>query len=296
MKIYPFMRYKYWLIGLLGAVTAFALIAIFVVGLHLGIEFKGGVKAEVRLTEASTSLEVREAFTAAGIQEPIVQSVGNDTFVITAPEMSDEQFKQGIQNLSALGAQEATAGLERIGPSFGKETANRAMLAVGISILFMIGYIGWRFDFKFALPAIASLVHDVALMLGIYAIAGRLVTTATVAATLTILGYSINDTIIVFDRIRENQGFMKTETYGDMVDKSIRQVIVRSINTSVTTLVPLLAILLFGGETLKDFALALFIGITSGTYSSIFVAAPLLVLWKEREPKYRRRLAAAKGA
>ena len=296
MRIYPFMRYRYWFIALLGAVTVFAFLAIFVVGLRLGIDFQGGVRAEIKLTQTATSEQVRAAFTSAGVADPVVQSAGSSVFVITAQEMSDDQFKAAIEGLAPFGAEESAAGLERVGPSFGKETANRALLAVGISILVMIGYIAWRFDIKFALPAIASLVHDVGLTLGIYAVGGRLVTTATVAAILTILGYSINDTIIVFDRIRENQSFMKTEPYGDMVNRSIRQVLARSINTSLTTLLPLLAILLFGGETLKDFAFALFIGIASGTYSSIFVACPLLVVWKEREPKYRKRLAAIKGA
>lgn len=296
MKIYPFMRYKFWMLGVLGIVTVFAVLAIFVVGLRLGIDFQGGVRAEIKLTQSATSQEVRQAFLAAGIKDPIVQASAGNFFMVTAQEMTDEQFEQALQNLSGLGAQRSAAGLERIGPSFGRETANKAMLAVGISIVIMILYIAWRFDIKFALPAIASLIHDVGLTLGIYAVTGRLVTTATVAAILTILGYSINDTIIVFDRIRENQGYMKNETYSHMVDRSIRQVLVRSINTSLTTLFPLLAILIFGGETLKDFAFALFIGIASGTYSSIFVAAPLLVIWKEREPKYRRRLTVAKEA
>lgn len=296
MKIYPFMRYKFWMLGVLGIVTVFAVLAIFVVGLRLGIDFQGGVRAEIKLTQSATSQEVRQAFLAAGIKDPIVQASAGNFFMVTAQEMTDEQFEQALQNLSGLGAQRSAAGLERIGPSFGRETANKAMLAVGISIVIMILYIAWRFDIKFALPAIASLIHDVGLTLGIYAVTGRLVTTATVAAILTILGYSINDTIIVFDRIRENQGYMKNETYSHMVDRSIRQVLVRSINTSLTTLFPLLAILVFGGETLKDFAFALFIGIASGTYSSIFVAAPLLVIWKEREPKYRRRLTVAKEA
>jgi len=135
----------------------------------------------------------------------------------------------------------------------------------------------------------------VALTLGVYAVTGRLVTTATVAAVLTVLGYSVNDTIIVFDRIRENTHYMKKESYGSMVDLSIRQTIVRSLNTAITTLIPLAVILLFGGPTLNDFAFALVIGIASGAYSSVFIASPLLTIWKEREPKYRKR-AAAEGA
>ena len=296
MKIYPFMKYKFWYIGVLGAVTVFAIIAIFVVGLKLGIEFQGGVRAEVKLTQPATAQQVRDAFTGAGVKDPVVQASSGNIFVVTAQEMSSDQFDAAIAGLSSLGAEKATAGLEQIGPSFGRETANRAMLAVAISIAVMLLYIAWRFDIKFALPAIASLVHDVGLTLGVYAVTGRLVTTATVAAALTILGYSVNDTIIVFDRIRENQSYMKTETYSHMVDRSIRQVLARSINTCITTLLPLVCILIFGGQTLKDFAFALTIGIAAGGYSSIFVAAPLLVLWKEREPKYRRRLMATKGA
>jgi hypothetical protein len=132
-----------------------------------------------------------------------------------------------------------------------------------------------------------------ALIDGIYAASNRLVTSATVAAILTILGYSVHDTIIVYDRMRENTLFMKKESYGDMVDLSIRQTMVRSINTTIALLLPLLAILIFGGPTLKDFALALTIGVVAGTYSSFFVAAPLVTLWKEREPRYRKRVVAA---
>lgn len=296
MKTYPFMRYKMWYVGLMSAVTVLALLAILVLGLTYGIDFQGGVRAEIRLTADSTTEQVRDALTAAGVQDPVVQFSGNNTYTVTAQQMSDEQFEAAIGSMASLGASQSAAGLERVGPSFGRETANRALLAVGIAIVLMIAYIAWRFDFKFALPAIASLVHDLGLTLGVYALTGKLVTAATVAAALTILGYSINDTIIVFDRIRENQHFMKTETYSEMVDRSISQTLARSINTSLTTLLPLLSILLFGGETLKDFAFALFIGIASGTYSSIFVASPLLVLWKEREPRYRKRLAAVKGS
>jgi SecD/SecF fusion protein len=217
--------------------------------------------------------------------------VGESSFVITAEQLSDEQFDTVVAELGArYGAEAGATGIERVGPSFGAETADKALIAIAASIVAIIAYITWRFEFKFALPAIVALVHDVGLTLGIYSLTDRLVTTATVAAVLTVLGYSINDTIIVFDRIRENTPHMRRETYAGMVDRSIRQVVVRSLNTAITTLLPIGAILLFGGPTLKDFAFALFIGIASGAYSSIFVASPLLVLWKEREPRYRKRL------
>ncbi len=290
MTIYPLMKYRYWLVALLGVITLFAFVAVFVVGLDLGIEFDGGARLEVILDqgEPNTAI-VREAFETAGVGSPRVQAVGDGSFVVTAEEVTDEEFDGALSGLGEFGAQRGATGIERVGPSFGNETADKAFIAVLAAIIAIILYITWRFEFKYALPAIAALVHDVGLTLGLYAVTGRLVTTATMAAVLTVLGYSINDTIIVFDRIRENTPLMRKESYARMVDRSIRQTLIRSINTSLSTLLPVGAILLFGGATLQDFAFALFVGIAAGTYSSIFVASPLLVIWKEREPRYRKR-------
>lgn len=290
MTIYPLMKYRYWLVALLGVITLFAFVAVFVVGLDLGIEFEGGARVEVILDQGEpTTATVREAFEAEGVESPRVQAVGDSSFVVTAAEITDEELDGALGTLSEFGAQRGATGIERVGPSFGDETADKAFIAVIAAIAAIILYITWRFEFKYALPAIAALVHDVGLTLALYAVTGRLVTTATMAAVLTVLGYSINDTIIVFDRIRENTPLMRKESYARMVDRSIRQTLVRSINTSLSTLLPVGAILLFGGATLQDFAFALFIGIAAGTYSSIFVASPLLVIWKEREPRYRKR-------
>ncbi len=299
MRVIHFMRYKWWFLGILTAVTVLSFITVFVVGLDFGIDFVGGVRMAVSLEETAGVDEVRTIVTDAGVQAPIVQSVtgtsGADSYMITAEEMTEEQQKAVITDLdSQYGVVEGSVATETVGASFGQETANRAYIAIAIAILAIIGYLTFRFEFKFALPAIFALVHDLALVLAIYAATGRLVTYATVAAILTILGYSVHDTIVIFDRMRENAHLMKPrDTYGDMVDLSIRQTMVRSINTSVALLLPLLAILIFGGPTLNDFAFALTIGVVTGTYSSFFVAAPLVVLWKEREPRYRKRLAAA---
>ena len=207
--------------------------------------------------------------------------------------MSTEQTNRVLSELNnRYGAKQGATGVESVGASFGRETTNRAFIAIAIAVVAIIGYLSFRFELKFAIPAIVALIHDVGLTLGIYAASNRLVTTATVAAILTILGYSVHDTIIVFDRMRENTLFMKKETYGDMVDLSIRQTMIRSINTTIALLLPLLAILIFGGPTLKDFAFALTIGVVTGTYSSFFVASPMVVLLKEREPRYRKRLVA----
>ncbi len=296
MTVYPLMRYKLYFAAVLGAVTVFAFVAVFVLGLNFGIEFEGGVRAEIKLNEAASASDVRRTVADAGVADSVIQPAGEGVFVITAAEMTDAQFDQIVAALNTeFGAEKTATGIERVGPSFGAETGQKALIAILVSIAVIIIYISWRFEYKFAFPAIVALVHDVGLTLGVYAATGRLVTTATVAALLTILGYSVNDTIIVFDRIRENTLYMKKESYGSMVDLSIRQTLARSLNTALTTLLPIGAILLFGGATLKDFAFALFIGIASGGYSSMFVASPLLVLWKEREPRYRKRALAERS-
>jgi SecD/SecF fusion protein len=301
MTVYPLMRYRWYYLGSLGVVTLFALLMVFVYGLNLGIEFHGGVRAEITLKATASSdkqvADLQAALAGVGVAGAIVQPAGNGGYLVTTEAMTDQQFKDALGKLDpAYGAQSSAAGIERVGPSFGAEMKQRVLLAILIDFLALIIYISIRFNYKFAIPAIVALLHDIGLTLGIYALTGRLVTAATVAAALTILGYSMHDTIIVFDRIRENTPLMKKETYGEMVDLSIRQTMARSINTSVTALLPVVSILLFGGVTLKDFAFALLIGIVSGTYSSFFVASPLLVIWKEREPQYRRRLAAAQKA
>ena len=181
--------------------------------------------------------------------------------------------------------------VESIGPSFGETVANSAIRAIIVSLLIISIYISLRFQWKVAVPVLIALMHDILIVAGVYAFAGREVTTSTVAALLTILGYSLYDTIIVFDRIRENIPRMPSAAYSQIVNRSLSEVIVRSIATSFCTLLPVLALLLFGGETLQDFAFALLIGIASGTYSSIFIATPVLQHWKEREPGFRARRA-----
>jgi SecD/SecF fusion protein len=151
-------------------------------------------------------------------------------------------------------------------------------------------YIAVRFDLKFAVPVIIALLHDIAITVGIYSLTGREVTTSTVAAVLTVLGYSIYDTIIIFDRIRENIPLMRRASFATIANVSLWETIRRSLATTFITLLPVLSLLLFGGATLKDFAFALLVGIGSGAYSSIFIAAPLLTMWKEREPEYARRI------
>jgi SecD/SecF fusion protein len=176
-----------------------------------------------------------------------------------------------------------------VSSSFGRQIARSAVIAILFSLFLVVLYISIRFDLKFAVPVIAAMLHDVLICIGIYALVGREVTSSTVAAILTVLGYSIYDTIIIFDRIRENIPLMRRSSFATITNVSLWETIRRSLATSFITLLPVGALFLFGGATLKDFAFALIVGIASGAYSSIFIAAPLLTMWKEREPEFARR-------
>ena len=196
---------------------------------------------------------------------------------------------QGLQANLANAVQAEAFGVKNVSASFGRQIARGAILAIIVSLLLIVGYISLRFQWKFAAPVLVALAHDVLITIGIYALLGREVTTATVAAVLTVLGYSIYDTIIIFDRIRENMPLMKRAPFRVIGNVSLWETIPRSLATTFITLVPIVSLWLFGGDTLKDFAFALLVGIGAGAYSSIFIAAPLLAMFKEREPEYARR-------
>jgi preprotein translocase SecF subunit len=175
-----------------------------------------------------------------------------------------------------------------VDPGFSRTLINNALMAIGISIAGILIYVWIRFEFRFGVAAILALIHDVLVTLGVYAILNREINTSTIAAILTIIGYSLNDTIVVFDRIRENTSLTGRLGYGRLVNDSVNATLSRSINTSLTTLFPVVLLLILGTTALKDFALALTVGIISGTYSSIFFASPILVSWNNRFPKYKK--------
>lgn len=266
--------------------------------------------------------QVREVVSNLGYPDVVIQTIEGGRFQITFSELADDEEDAVFTALDAsfgvnqddtswisqqedaiIGALDTSFGVnkddtswQRVGPTFGHQVRDSAIKAVIIAWLLIIGYVSLRFEFKFAVATIAALIHDLVITVGVYSLTGREVTTATVAAVLTILGYSLYDTIIVFDRVRENQPRARRGTYARMVNTSIMEVLNRSIITTVLVIMPVACLLIFGGETLKDFAFALMIGIVSGTYSSIFLASPLLTLWKEREKRYRPKAVAGKAA
>ncbi len=256
--------------------------------LNFGIDFEGGVKFTVASTEEQFSVaEVREALPEELRRDAIVQTAG-EGYEIRTPVLSQQEQTRVQESLSeALGAE---VSVNSVSPTFGEQVRNQALQAVVAALLIIVAFISIRFEFAFAMAAMVALVHDILMTVGFYAIVGREVNLVTVVAVLTVLGYSLYDTIIIFDRIRENApkvGYNRRR-FDEMINTSIRQVVMRSIYTSVSTLIPITALLIFGESTLSDFAFALLVGIIAGTYSSIFIASPVLSLYKAwREGKLR---------
>ncbi len=290
-----FMRRRYLWFAISAVAIVIGMVSLGTRGLNLGIDFKGGTQITFK-TPAYTSLtKVRAQTAAIGQSDAVIQGRGSSRGdAYKSFQIRTKSLKPNDQETLSGDLQErlnaSSIGIQNVSSSFGRQIARLAILAIIVSLLLIIIYIAVRFDFKFAGPVIVALIHDIAITVGIYSLSGSEVTTATVAAVLTVLGYSIYDTIIIFDRIRENIPLMRNTraSFATIANVSLWETIRRSLATTFITLLPVTSLLLFGGATLKTFALALLVGITSGAYSSIFVAAPLLTILKEREPEYRR--------
>jgi SecD/SecF fusion protein len=246
------------------------------------------------LQQPTDEEDIRSALEGAGIDNPEVQATtGEDrppnTFQVSTEELQPSEVEL-VEN--ALDEEFGLVGQpdsQSVGPTFGETVARSAIIAIIASLIVVSVYLTLRFEFKYAVPVLIALCHDLLITGGVYAFVGREVTASTVAALLTILGFSLYDTIIVFDRIRENVPRMPRAAFSQIVNRSLSEVLVRSLATSFCTALPVFTLLLFGGDTLKDFAFALLVGTISGTYSSVFIAGPVLNHWKEREPAYRKR-------
>jgi len=260
-------------------------------GLTFGVEFSGGTVVNIVQAGTVTDAEMRQAFVDAGVPNPSVQASnagGKNGFIIRTDVTDAKTAAADVAKVATtIGLPAAEFQVTTIGPGWGKNITNRAILALALSLLAILLYVSLRFEYKMSVTAVISLVHDIVITLGIYALSGLEVTPNTVAALLTILGYSLYDTIVVFHRIKENSQNLQKQSFMSMANESINEVFVRSLNTTISSLIPVVVMLFFGGSTLKDFAFALTIGLAVGAYSSIGVAAPLYAMWKETEPKYK---------
>jgi SecD/SecF fusion protein len=292
---FDFMGKSKYFFAMSGCILLIGSLALATKELNFGIDFESGTRVTASLVKDASVEDVRSAIGPLDLGDAKVQQVEN-------PELGEHviQIKTaelgpgGVQRLERILDKEFDVipegfSSESVGPTFGTTVARSAGIAIVASLLLIMAYVAFRFEPKFAIPVMIALFHDLLITAGVYSLTGREVTTSTVAAILTILGYSLYDVVIVFDRIRENAPRMPRAAFSQIVNRSMSDVLTRSLATSMCTLMGVASLLLFGGETLKDFAFALLVGIASGTYSSIFIAAPVLTEWKEREPGYRQR-------
>lgn len=266
-------------------------------GLNLGIDFKGGTVIYVNIGKPYSPDDIRSILSSQGIQATVVQ-VGDDKqdalIRMRYMENQSEIQKKLIEALKEkYNLSDERFSVDTVGPTIGRDLTRNAILATVISWVFILIYVAIRFEFRSGVAAIVALIHDVLIMVAAAAILRTQINSPFVAAVLTIIGYSINDTIVIFDRVRENQKkFGKNLSWADIVNKSINESMTRTINTSLTTFLTVTALYVFGVESIKEFSLPILVGIISGTYSTIFIAGPLWVEWNERSE--RRRFAPAK--
>jgi SecD/SecF fusion protein len=294
-----YMGYSKYFFSASGVILLVCALALGSKGINFGIDFESGTRINVALTQNVDEDAVRGVLAANGEGDAKVQRVksnnkkaknqGASSFQISTASLTPPQQEKITNALKAKFGFAHTSDSSTIGPTFGQTVAKSAIIAILSSLLVISAYIALRFEPKYAVPVLIAVMHDILITAGVYALFGQEVTTSTVAALLTILGFSLYDTIIVFDRIRENVPRMPRAAFSQIVNRSMSEVIIRSLATSFCSGLPVLALLLFGGETLKAFAFALLVGTISGTYSSVFIAGPVLTAWKEREPVYRRR-------
>lgn len=286
-----FLRHwKLWF-ALSGALMVIALGSFFVRGLNYGIDFTGGTQMDLKFHQVVSVPKIRSVLDRYHLSQSTIVYVGHSQqeVLITTPTISEHERTALLGHLNRVGAYQEVS-TSRVSSIIGQQTERTALLAVLIATVAIIIYITIRFEFRFALAAIIALLHDVFITVGLIAFIHIQLSEYFIMAVLTIFGYSVNDTIIIFDRIRENlQRQRKNEPLDDVVNKSLNQVLVRSINTSSTVLIALAALLVFGGSSIKDFSLTMLLGVFLGTYSSIFIASPVWILWRRHDDAKRKK-------
>jgi preprotein translocase subunit SecF len=263
--------------------------------LNFSIDFEGGAQITYTPTEPLDPEQIQATLEEHGIDDAEVQIVNGESVSIRTPSLT----REGVSGSEVIrrdlaeqaGIDPVDVNIEDVGPTWGGEISRKAAIGLVVVLAAITLYITARFELKMAIGAMIALVHDVSITVGVYALTGREVTPETVIAVLTILGFSLYDTVVIYDKIKENletQSLVSRLGSDGVVDLSLNQVLMRSVNTSLVVLIPILSLLLFGGETLKDFAFAMFIGVAIGAYSSVFIAAPILAVLKRREQRFRQ--------
>jgi SecD/SecF fusion protein len=291
---FDFIGASRWFFSISGVILVVGAMALAVNQLNLGIDFESGTRLNFAPEQSITTDQVRDALDAEGLGDAEIQETDNPQFGSGFQIQAEALQPGGVSEVrgaltSEFGVQPGSFESTSVGPTFGAQVARSAILAIIFSLLLISAYVAFRFEAKYAVPVLIAVAHDILITGGVYALMGKEVSSGTVAAFLTILGYSLYDTVIVFDRIRENVPRMPRAAFSQIVNRSMSEVLTRSLITGLSSVFLVTVLLIFGGATLQDFAFAMMVGIFSGTYSSIFIASPVLTAWKEREPSFARR-------
>lgn len=292
------VKKRYWWFGISLLIIIPGIISLFLQGLNLGIDFTGGTMLDMKFSKPVTQTAITDTLKSVNLEGSVQLSNGDTVALIRTKALEETERNNLLTSLQSNVGEFDRSSLkeDKVGAAIGSELTRNAFWALGIASVLMLAYISFRFQFAFAVSGIVALLHDILVTVGLFSIFRWQVDSTFIAAVLTVFGYSINDTVVIFDRIRENAVRLKRgDSYEDMVDKSVWQTMGRSIKTVVTVLVALLAIFLLGGESTKTFALAMIIGVFSGAYSSIFNASQILVEIKLRFSDKGRKVERAKA-
>lgn len=282
----PFMKYRKFALGLSLIAILISLGSLFVMGLNPSVDFTGGLVLQVKFEKSVEVGDVRTSLGHIGQGQSIIQALGEKDILIRLQAEAEDVRKEIISALENDLGKLTVLKIDKVGPVVGKELRKQAIISLVLALSGILVYMAFRFRFRFGMAAVISLVHDSIIMLGIYSLLQKEISVAFIAAILTVIGYSLNDSIVVLDRVRENWPMIRTKGVLGLIDNSINQTLSRTINTSVTTLLPILAMYSFGGEVISNFAFAFLIGIVVGTYSSVYISSAILADWYLRSPKY----------
>ena len=255
-------------------------------GLNLSVDFTGGLVLQVKFDNKVEVSAIRNSLSSIGQGQAIIQAFDNNDVLIRCQAQDEDVRRLVLDTLKKDFGTLTVQKIDKVGPVVGKELRSQAIISLVLALSGILLYMAFRFKFRFGVAAVMSLMHDAIIMLGVYSLTGKEVSVAFIAAILTVVGYSLNDTIVVLDRVRENWGSVKGKGVVELIDSSINRTLSRTINTSLTTLLPVIAMYIFGGEVISNFAFAFLVGIGVGTYSSIYIASSVVAEWYLRSPKY----------
>jgi len=280
-KSFDFVKNRKLFYAIAALLILIGVISIIFQGFNFGIDFAGGTLLQIRFAEPVSTEEVRNVLASLNLGRSTIQNLAEDEFVVRMERIEQESIRKILTSFRAKLAELELLREETVGPVIGESLKKMAIYALFIAFLGIILYITIRFEFKYSIVSILALFHDCLIVIGLFSLLQKEITVSIIAAILTIVGYSLNNSIVVLDRLRENIKLKTRDTFENLINLSINQSLSRTINTSLTTILPILAIYFLGGSILSDFALALLIGMIAGTYSSIFLASPLLLEWNK---------------